>query len=96
MIDASGRWRLCAPPQGAGEKSPQWLAEWERDRSVFTLMDAVVAFDNREEYGDRCMRVPSGNQADAARAELRERFGDVADAWIAEYATIWRELQDEC
>ncbi|CAM4164200.1 hypothetical protein [Kerstersia similis] len=83
------------PPPNAEKSMPQWMAEWERDRNVFKLMDAVVSFENREQYGDRCT-VPTGEQADAARQELRERFGDVSEVWIAEYAVLWRELQDEC
>ncbi len=84
------------PQQDAAKGMPQWLVEWGRDRSVYRLMDAVVTFDNREEYGDRCGEVPSSEQADKARAELRERFGDEAAQWIIQYGTIWREFQDEC
>ncbi|AZV95195.1 hypothetical protein CBF45_16890 [Bordetella sp. J329] len=83
------------PQQDAGKSMPQWMIEWERDRNVFKLMDAVVAFDNREQYSDRCT-VPTCEQADAARSELQERFGDVAEQWLSEYGAIWRDLQDEC
>ncbi|WP_147400340.1 hypothetical protein [Bordetella avium] len=82
------------PQEAEAVDLPQWLVEWERDSSVFRLMNTVVTFDNREQYGHLCT-VPTSDQADAAKSELHARFGDVAAQWLSECGAIWRELQDK-
>lgn len=84
------------PTHGTGiHPPPRWFIEGQHDERIFNLLQTVAAYENQGEHRG-LYTPPTNNEADAARAELRERLEGDAEQSISEYSAIWRKLQDEC